>query len=45
MDKPRVYKELHFVFIVNGEMFFTKQEAENYIKKLEKENNNVRYFD
>ena len=42
MEKPMVYKELHFVYIVNGEKFLTKEDAEAYVKKIERGDEDVR---
>ena len=33
-----IYKEIAFVYIVNGEKFFSKEEAEEYLLKQIKEN-------
>ena len=45
MEKPMIYKELHFVYIVDGEKFLSKEEAEGYVKKTERGSDNVRYYD
>ena len=34
-DKPIIYKELVFVYIVNGKKFLEKKYAENYRAELE----------
>ena len=36
MEKPVIYKELDFVYIVNGEKFLTEEEANVYVKKTER---------
>tara|TARA_R100001594_G_scaffold86401_1_gene120851 strand:- start:991 stop:1113 length:123 start_codon:yes stop_codon:yes gene_type:complete len=36
-DKIIMYKELHFVYIVNGKKFLDKEQAEEYLKKVNKE--------
>ena len=35
-DKIIMYKELHFVYIVNGKIFLDKKEAEKYLDKVNK---------
>ena len=45
MERPMIYKELHFVYIVDGKKFLSKEEAEGYVKKIERGNENVRYYD
>tara|TARA_R100000231_G_C5208276_1_gene129678 strand:- start:358 stop:492 length:135 start_codon:yes stop_codon:yes gene_type:complete len=37
-DDMLIYKEIAFVYIVNGEKFFSKEEAEEYLLKQIKEN-------
>ena len=37
-DDMIIYKEIAFVYIVNGEKFFSKEEAEKYLSKKIKEN-------
>ena len=37
-DKFRMYKELAFVYIINGRKFLCKKKAEKYLQKLNKEN-------
>jgi len=37
MDKVKLYKELAFVYIVNGRRFLDKKKAERYLKKINKE--------
>ena len=32
-----MYKELHFVYIVNGKKFLDKEQAEGYLKKVNKD--------
>ena len=32
-----IYKELHFVYIVNGHKFLTEEEAEEFAKESNKE--------
>ena len=32
-----IYKELHFVYIVNGNKFLTEEEAEEFVKENKKE--------
>ena len=32
-----IYKELHFVYIVNGHKFLTEEEAEEFVRKNKKE--------
>ena len=44
MEKPMIYKELHFVYIVDGKKFLNKEEAEGYVKKIERGFENVRQF-
>ena len=36
-DKIIMYKELHFVYIVDGKKFLDKEQAEKYLKKINKE--------
>ena len=36
-DKITMYKELHFVYIVNGKKFLDKEQAEGYLKKVNKD--------
>ena len=31
-----IYKELHFVYIVNGHKFLTEEEAEEFVRKNNK---------
>ena len=35
-DKPLIYKELEFVYLVNGKKFLSERKAEMYIVELEK---------
>ena len=35
-DKIIMYKELHFVYIVNGKKFLDKEKAEEYLRKINK---------
>jgi len=36
-DKLIMTKELHFVYIVNGKKFLDEEEAEKYLKKVNKD--------
>ena len=45
-DEAIIYKELHFVYIVNGKKFLTEKEAKEYIKeKKDEENNIIAFYD
>ena len=34
-DKPLIYKELEFVYLVNGKKFLSERKAEMYVVELE----------
>ena len=36
-DEIVIFKELHFVYIVNGKVFLTEKEAKEYIKEKKDE--------
>jgi hypothetical protein len=45
-DEIVIFKELHFVYIVNGKVFLTEKEAKEYIKeKKDEENNIIAFYD
>jgi len=35
-EKTKMYKELAFVYIINGKKFLCKKKAERYLKKVNK---------
>tara|TARA_Y100001938_G_scaffold89731_1_gene122892 strand:- start:13914 stop:14039 length:126 start_codon:yes stop_codon:yes gene_type:complete len=36
-DKIKMYKELAFVYIINGKKFLCKKKAERYLEKVNKD--------
>ena len=43
-DEAIIYKELHFVYIVNGKVFLTEKEAKEYIKEKKDEKDSIIAF-
>ena len=43
-DEAIIYKELHFVYIVNGKKFLTEKEAKEYIKEKKDEKDSIIAF-
>ena len=38
-EEPLIFKEITNVYIVNHKKFFTRKEAEDFVKKLRKKHN------
>ena len=43
-DEIVIFKELHFVYIVNGKVFLTEKEAKEYIKEKKDEKDSIIAF-